>query len=328
MGFSIYSQDINEFEYLRNKTSEQTKQIEELSKKNSELLIKLQRIENEIYSLSNIYKLSSENSYFGTIILIIGLLFEVFGAAFLASDSISRKILPVNSLIIKASWVDLSVENKDRGNLATFLSLIGSVFLLFGFNIQFIGTTIILGLNSIVIASVSTLAISISTTIFIFIGAQNGEQRISEKLRLFFRNLIIVFCSKPINLLSFKKVIICDLCIKPLKTDNSSILYYWEKNTENYPFLHLPSLFKIGHKKCLEHDSQYLKAITSKDLVFMSAKVSWHLKHIKEFKNSDIHILKQFLIEFKKEKKFNGSQSSQIHPSQVEFERIENLIVI
>jgi hypothetical protein len=204
----------------------------------------------DILNQNNIH--SSTLSKIGALILLLGLFIEVIGATLLAGADLSNKIELIRSVRLEYTLGDLAIEDKMKDNVMTFYGILGSILLVIGFCFQFTGTIIILGLPWFVLILFIAIAIIASFAVLTFLAGQNVNQPLSEKARIFFRNLkrVIIF---PIRQRFVgRRTIVCEICQKSMLCSKAEVWYKQETQSEQYPYLYPPYGFYLGHADCLK----------------------------------------------------------------------------
>lgn len=247
--YPIFAQQISQealISEINSLKSEQSLQSENIT----QLQAKLSELESANNELKKSFLLNIHHSQIGAILLLAGIFLEILGATLLASEALNKKFEPVYFINIKASLNDLALEDSQRSSLASLLSGIGSFLLIAGFNIQFIATLFIIGFSMKFIFLFGAVGICSSIGLLLYVSSQTPDQSLFSKICILLGNIIRIGPGYLFNILTLHRLIVCDYCLRPLRTNKASVLYIREKLTKNHPFLHTPYHFRIGHKYC------------------------------------------------------------------------------
>lgn len=190
-------------------------------------------------------------SRIGTIILLIGSFFEIVGAILLAGADLSNKMEPIKSVRLDYTAGDLAIHDVVKDKVMTFLSACGSVSILIGFCLQFTGTIVVLGFSWYLTLAIAAVAICVGVLLFLFLAAQTLGQPLKEKARIFWHNINAVFLYPVKQRLSGNKYIVCEVCQRRMPYAQAQIWYKQGQNSDDYPYLHPPYGFYVGHAECL-----------------------------------------------------------------------------
>ncbi|WP_259070856.1 hypothetical protein HDF24_23745 [Mucilaginibacter sp. X4EP1] len=258
---------------VKSKTISQNEAIIKLRRENDSLKRTLNQItsvqkrfennllleENKQKSLTDLYSSFIKNNNHGTrlskmgsIILLLGAFFEIIGAILLAGADLSNKMEPIKSIHLRYTAGDLAIQDHLKDNVMTFLGVVGSLSILIGFCLQFIGTIIVLGLIWYWMLIIAGIAILISITLITFLANQTLGQPLKEKVKIFIHNVHTVFIFPIKKKLANNHTVVCEICQKFMQYEEAEIWYKQGDNTESFPYLYPPYGFYIGHSKCLK----------------------------------------------------------------------------
>jgi len=221
--------------------------LEELNKEQKDLKAELQRVEESASRSGNA-------SRWGAIIILIGMMIEIIGATFLASDAITKKCEPVRNLNPVEPSLDLSLENVALRPMLTFLTYLGAFLVFFGFTIQTAGTFLVLDLPWFWMLLIPLVMSGIAFWVSYFVAGRSLEQTPKERFLTVLDNATFAF-GKAL-LYSFNTNPKCDMCGEPVKKNEQFISFFFRQNSQSHPYLNAPSSLHVGHKKCLEYRLQ------------------------------------------------------------------------
>ncbi len=236
-------------------------------------------------------------SIIGAVLLIIGIFFELIGATLLASEYLANPIKEIFNPKNKITLKNLGVENTNLQNKIYFIATLGTVFLILGFLLQFIGTLFIITQEVHVIIIISCALLLIWLWLLYYISGLSTEQTRLQKIRIFSNNFYRWYISPLVRCFQGKKKGQCNVCLKFMSYDNGEVWWFQEPNIANYPLQHLPYNFNFGHAKCLENSAIY-SIIKGKKL--SPDKLKLEKSNVSDFQNLKIKEIREMIETYKK----------------------------
>ena len=193
---------------------------------------------------------SYKTNRYGSILILLALLFEIPGAIFLGGSNLANKQPHVFSLLptpdIVKAW-SFGYENVwDR---LSFLGLFASFFLIIGFLMQVIGITFILSLPFWSSVWFLLIAIAICFAIIYFLLGQYPNQSRNEKIN--------VFCLNIKRLFPLTNSVKCDYCSKSINQNDCQVWWVKTPDPAIQPYSKHYKKMHLGHEKCLEKSGWY-----------------------------------------------------------------------
>ena len=187
------------------------------------------QIEKQKSQFQNYISRQKTKNYIALFIILFGLLLEILGALLLGSPSFSSKIKKlVNFKMNFTPGKDLFLKDSGKDQILTNYSMLGNIFLWFGFSVQFIGTTCLLDINLLWQIVIVFIGVFFGFCIlFWLLGIDSFDQTRYQKCKTLFGNIIQLLKIIFTFLLQLKKQ--CDICLKRVKKDKVFILWYDEK---------------------------------------------------------------------------------------------------
>jgi hypothetical protein len=216
-----------------------------------------------IDTLVNANNNSSSKSQTAGIILLIGLFLDIVGATLLAGADLSKEVEPVKSGRVEYSAGDLAMSDDVKDGIMTYYGFLGCFILTIGFCLQFTGSIILLSLPMVWVAVFILMAALISFLIIYLLARQSLSQSFGEKMRITLHNTKVIFWYPIKTKLVNKRKVICEMCHKSLLFKDAEIWYKQEINIPEFPDLHPPYGFYLGHAECIK--KQYPEEIEVED---------------------------------------------------------------
>lgn len=209
--------------------------------------------ENEkVLGIEGLITKSSNTATTGAIFILIGLLLELVGAAFVSGNIFMEKVEKIFEDNLNFIFVDLALTNPEREKTYKFIGTFGALLLVIGFVFQFAGTALILNMSLAFKSTFIALSIFSSFWLIWYLSGKTADQSRKEKFKFLIFDLYTFFLKRQTEkVLSYRKKVLCDICLKPVKVDETEISWIWEENSMKHPYLYVPHYFKCGHKYCL-----------------------------------------------------------------------------
>lgn len=301
---------------LESKLTEQTK-IQ--SDKVSAIESQVENQKSSIHSLAQTNSQNTESSRTGAVILLVGLLMELFGALLLGAPSLSAKIKELSDFEIKSGFFDLGLSNPQKDDVLAFYSMVGNIFLFFGFAIQFAGTALVLSMTWKQQASIVGGGLLFGAAVLIWLlGIDRSQTRI-EKVRIVCKNLIRVIA------LNWNQMFLgnrqCDVCLKKVPKGTAFISWYDESNSTDYPYLNSPQDFKVGHQECLKQHLE--RNIDDEGNFETKAKIksSLHLMEGDGFVATQSDKYKKWFVGWKVDRSKARADAPEVSPNEVSLQK-------
>lgn len=279
-------------------------------------------VESQKSSIDSLAQANSQNtklSSIGAVILLAGLLMELFGALLLGTPGLSAKIKELTDFEIKSGLFDLGLSNPQKDDVLAFYSMVGNIFLFLGFTIQFVGTALVLSMTWKQQALIVGGGLLFGATVLIWLlGIDRSQTRI-EKVRVVCKNLIRVIA------LNWNQIFLgnrqCDACLKKVPKSTAFISWYDEGNSSNCPYLHSPQDFKVGHEDCLKQHQE--RAIDDEGNFETKAKIksSLHLMEANDFISTRADKYKKWFAGWKADRLKARADVPEVSPNEVSLQK-------
>lgn len=234
---------------LQKRNTDLTEEITALRKNMHVLKDDHSKHEEALTTLIKEYKNSNHSSSIGAMLLLFGLMLEIIGAIFIASEILTRKISLIRNLHPKVAMKDLGLDDTAIKDVVGFFTTVGILVVFFGFVIQSMGTLMILNLSAPWWIGIGLAMTGMAVLLIHFVSGRSLEQTTAEKIKILSVSAYFSFI-KPL-LFKWWRGELCDYCRNPILRKNVYVSFTSEKNTDAYPFSHTPHDFALGHKRCL-----------------------------------------------------------------------------
>ncbi|QHI36230.1 hypothetical protein IMCC3317_15890 [Kordia antarctica] len=269
---------------LQNQQSKTDLEIIKLNSYNKNISEKLTQLETEISSIEEQNNTNKNNTKIGALILLFGLLLEVLGVIFLSSDSLSKKTRKIRPVKVEYT-ISNSGGNRTLELEIITLQIIGTIFLVFGFAFQFIGTLLVLT-SDLLINSLGIISILIGIFIFSYIVVKYiGKENIFEKLKTTFKNFRGIIMFRLERKFHKRKEVVCETCYKTVPISQATVGYLNPKKMDHYEH---PRHLHIGHEKCIDPIFEISRQNPSDNYSVVS-------KPLTEFLKNDFDEIKEIL---------------------------------
>ncbi|MFZ3229979.1 MAG: hypothetical protein WA160_07230 [Pseudobdellovibrio sp.] len=299
--------------------SKLTEQMKIQSDKVSAIESQVENQKSSIHSLAQTNSQNTESSRTGAVILLVGLLMELFGALLLGAPSLSAKIKELSDFEIKSGFFDVDLNNPQKEDILAFYSMIGNILLFLGFATQFAGTALVLSLGGTQQALVIGGGLFVGAAVlFWLLGIDRSQTRL-EKIRVIRKNLFRVIA------LNWNQMILgnrqCDVCLKKVKTGTAFVSWYDEGNSSDYPYLHSPQDFKVGHEDCLKRHQE--RDINDEGNFETKAKIknSLHLMGVNGFVATQADKYKKWFVGWKVDRSKARADVPEVSPNEVSLQK-------